>query len=115
MDECVKPEIQCEKYKYLGVVIDKNLNWKAQIEHVCKKVSKACGAISKLRHCLDTKLLVEVYHSLIHLYSRYGIMVGGFCSPRLSSPGVILLDFVPLDYLHPGFCSAQDFIPPSGP
>ena len=32
---------QCEKYKYLGVVIDKNLNWKAQIEHVCKKSIKS--------------------------------------------------------------------------
>jgi len=53
----------CEKYKYLGVVIDKNLTWKPQIEHVCKKISKACGAIAKLRHCMSTKLLVEVYLS----------------------------------------------------
>ena len=32
---------QCQSYKYLGVHIDKNLSWKAHIEHLCKKISKS--------------------------------------------------------------------------
>ena len=82
----------CEKYKYLGVVIDKNLTWKHQIEHVCKKISKACGAIAKLRHCMTTKLLVEVYHSLIHSYLRYGIMVWGMASDVNLHPLKVLVN-----------------------
>ena len=82
----------CEKYKYLGVVIDKNLTWKPQIEHVCKKISKACGAIAKLRHCMSTKLLVEVYHSLIHSYLRYGIMVWGTASDVNLHPLKVLVN-----------------------
>ena len=38
----------CEAYKYLGVFIDKNLNWESHIEYITQKISKACGALAKL-------------------------------------------------------------------
>ena len=38
----------CEAYKYLGVFIDKNLNWESHIEYITQKISKACGARAKL-------------------------------------------------------------------
>ena len=28
---------QCDRYKYLGVMIDKNLTWKSHIEHISTK------------------------------------------------------------------------------
>ena len=65
---------ECDKYKYLGVIIDKNLSWKPHVEYISGKISKACGALAKLRHCIGTNVLVEIYHALIHSYVRYGIL-----------------------------------------
>ena len=68
---------ECDHYKYLGVIIDKNLSWKKHIEYISKKISKACGSLANLRYCVNIDLLREVYHSLIHSYLRYGILVWG--------------------------------------
>ena len=40
-------------------------------------MSKACGALSKLRHCVDLDTLKNVYYALVHSYLRYGIIVWG--------------------------------------
>ena len=68
---------RCEQYKYLGVYFDKDLSWKPHIAYVSQKVSKACGALTKLRHYVDIETLREVYHALIHSYLRYGIIAWG--------------------------------------
>ena len=76
----------CDHYKYLGVVVDKNLSWKPHVEYISKKISKACGSMVNLRYSINTKLLVEVYHSLIHSYLRYGIIVWGNASNSILQP-----------------------------
>ena len=68
---------ECDRYRYLGVIIDNNLSWKRHIEYISKKISKACGSLANLRYCVNIDLLREVYHSLIHSYLRYGILVWG--------------------------------------
>ena len=77
---------KCDRYKYLGVVIDNKLNWKAHVEHISSKVSKACGVLAKLRHCLSSNVLVEIYHALIHSYLRYGILTWGTASDAAIKP-----------------------------
>ncbi len=74
------PLEQCNSYKYLGIFIDKDLNWSTHIEYITKKVLKACGAIAKLRHYVDIDILKNVYFSLVHSYVRYGISVWGKAS-----------------------------------
>lgn len=71
---------QCDTYKYLGVYFDKDLNWKAHIDYISKKISKSCGSLAKIRHCLEIDTLREVYHALIHSYLRYGIIAWGSAS-----------------------------------
>ena len=80
------PLEQCDKYKYLGVMMDKNLTWKYHIEYISTKISKACGALAKLRHCVDCNVLTEVYHALIHSYVRYGIIAWGTASESVLKP-----------------------------
>ena len=72
---------QCSSYKYLGIFIDKDLSWNTHIQHVTKKVLKACGAMAKLRHsfCIDT--LKNVYYSLVYSYIRYGFFIWGNSPP----------------------------------
>ena len=52
-----KKLVQCDSYKYLGIFFDKDLNWKAHIEYLCSKISKAVGSLFKLRHCVDIEIL----------------------------------------------------------
>ena len=51
-----------------------------------KKISKACGSLANLRYCVNVNLLREVYHSLVHSYLRYGILVWGNASESTLQP-----------------------------
>ena len=86
------PLLKCDQYKYLGVVIDKNLCWKQHIEYISTKISKACGILSRLRHCLNSLVLVEIYNALIHSYVRYGIIVWGNASEATLKPLQVLIN-----------------------
>ena len=76
----------CASYKYLGVYFDKDLSWKPQIEHVCKKVSKACGALAKTRHFVDEDTLASIYYALINSYVRYGAVAWGNATTEVLQP-----------------------------
>ena len=73
-------------HKYLGIHFDNNLDWNQHIQHVCNKVSKACGALAKLRHCVPVQILVDVFNALIHSYLRYGIITWGSASANALKP-----------------------------
>ena len=61
-----KKAIEQKDYvKYLGVLIDSQLNFKAHISSVAKKVARTVGLISKLRYYMNQKTLMMIYHSLI--------------------------------------------------
>ena len=81
---------ECNSYKYLGIFIDKNLTWQAHIQHICKKISKASGALSKLRHCVSIDTLINVYYALVHSYLRYGILAWGTSSSTVLKPLKVL-------------------------
>ena len=81
---------QCCTYKYLGIVIDDKLDWRAHIEYICKKVSKGCGALAKLRHSVSFEVLKEVYYALCYSYLRYGIMIWGNAAESIIDPIQIL-------------------------
>ena len=66
---------RCKSYKYLGVVFDEKLNWDAHINHIAPKISRGCGALARLRNYTSIDVLKNVYHSLIHSYLRYGIVI----------------------------------------
>ena len=55
-------------------------------------MSKACGALVKLRHCVSINLLREVYHALINSYIRYGILVWGTAAKSTIEPLQTLVD-----------------------
>ena len=76
----------CDNYKYLGVFFDNKLDWKVHVNYICSKISKSCGALAKLRHCVDTKTLLNVYHALVNSYIRYGIIVWGNASKNIIKP-----------------------------
>ena len=63
--------------KYLGIIIDCNLNWKHHINYVTLKISKTVGIISKLRYYIPNNVLLDIYKSLISPYLTYGVAAWG--------------------------------------
>ena len=57
--------------KFLGVIIDENLTWKNHIEVVENKISKNIGVLYRASHLLDSKNLLNIYFSFIHIYISY--------------------------------------------
>ena len=68
---------KCSSYKYLGVYIDENLNWKAHVDYICGKITKVCGMLSKLRHCVGYDILKMVYYALVTSHLQYCNLVWG--------------------------------------
>ena len=77
---------KCDSYTYLGVFIDKDFNWKTHISYIAKKISKACGALAKARHCVDVDTLKTIYYALVHSYLRYGLTAWGNASSAALQP-----------------------------
>ena len=60
--------------KYLGVLIDNKLTYKAQIEVVKQKVSKGISLLAKLRHFVPPDTLKKFYYAQIQPFIDYGIL-----------------------------------------
>jgi hypothetical protein len=63
--------------KYLGIIMDSNLNWKEHVHELCKKISRGIGILSKLRHFVTKKILTQVYYSIIYPYLTFGVLIWG--------------------------------------
>ena len=46
LGDTMSPNDSC---KYMGVVLDKTLNFKEHVDTICKKLSKFCGLIYRIR------------------------------------------------------------------
>ena len=65
--------------KYLGVHLDEHLNWKPQISSIATKLQRANGALSKLRHYVPQKVLLNIYHAIFGSHIRYASQIWGLC------------------------------------
>ena len=72
-----------EEFNFLGIILDKNLNWKSHISHICKKISKTTGILCRLKRLVPQDVLLTLYNSLILPYLNYGILVWGHKSTKL--------------------------------
>ena len=64
--------------KYLGVLIDKHLSWDHQLNSLNLKLSRSVGILAKLRHYLNYKTLLAVYHATFDSHINYCIQTLGF-------------------------------------
>lgn len=60
--------------KYLGIMIDKNVNWKPHINNLKTKLAKAVGILYRIRYYLNKNSLNLLIHSLIISHLKYGII-----------------------------------------
>ena len=72
--------IPVDYVKYLGMYIDKYLSWNFHILELCKKLSRANGILSKLRHYAPFKTCLQVYYALFYSHLGYGCNIWGLTS-----------------------------------
>ena len=64
-----------EHVKYLGVYIDQYLSWDLHVNQLSKKLSRANGVLSKLRHFVPKNTLISVYYAIFYSHMIYGCSV----------------------------------------
>lgn len=63
--------------KFLGVIVDNQLNWHEHINSVAKKLSSALYGINKVKFILTPKELKILYYALAHPFIDYGLALWG--------------------------------------
>ena len=66
--------------KYLGMYIDKYLDWKHHISILSKQLSRANGVLSKLRYNARIDICLQVYYSIFFSNMTYGWNLWGLSS-----------------------------------
>ena len=63
--------------KYLGIYMDKDLNWQKHIDYVHKKIVKFVGLFHKRRSFLPNDCCKNLYFAFVHSTISYGIEIYG--------------------------------------
>ena len=64
---------QVNEIKFLGLILDYNLSFKAHISYIANKISKSVGILYKIRDFVPPDVLRSLYYSFIHPYITYGL------------------------------------------
>lgn len=68
--------------KNLGLMMDSNLNWYAQVNAVCNKVYNALHSLVLLRHCTPQHIRIQLARSLLVPLFDYGDTLFGLVSTK---------------------------------
>ena len=63
--------------KYLGILIDSNLNWSFHTEVLTAKLSRAIGMLAKIRHYVSKNTLRMIYFGIFSSLLTYGSQIWG--------------------------------------
>ena len=69
--------VRTNSTKYLGIIIDEQLNFKMQIQHLVKRVRKISGIFRRLRYIGNLELLINIYKALCESVTGYCISAWG--------------------------------------
>lgn len=69
--------LQEEGVKFLGVLIDENLDWKLQVTNIKKKISKGNYLLWRYKRKLTDKMRQVIYESFIRTHITYCLTVWG--------------------------------------
>ena len=71
--------------KYLGIYLDSILSGKYHCELLSKKLRRANGMLSKVRHYVPTEELKSIYHSIFSSHMIYGCQIWGQASQNVQN------------------------------
>ena len=65
------------QFNFIGITLDKHLNWNAHTNTLFGKISRNTGILNKIKLFLPSRILKTIYSSLILCQLNYGILVWG--------------------------------------
>merc|ERR1739842_104788 len=66
--------------RYLGLILDEYLNWRAHIDDLCMKLKRLFPIFYNLRNYLNKKQVRAIYFSMIFSRIKFGCTTYGLCS-----------------------------------
>jgi len=63
--------------KFLGVIIENTLSWKAHIDHLLPKLCMACYSVRTVKPFMCQENQKSIYYSHFHSFMTYGIIFWG--------------------------------------
>ena len=63
--------------KFLGLILDSNLNWKAHTNFVSVKIARVIGLLHRLKFVFPKQILFSIYNSLILPHMSYSLLAWG--------------------------------------
>ena len=77
-------QIEClEHFNFLGLTIQKNLNWTQHINKIATKISRVVGILKNLKSYLPQRTLLTIYFSLLSSHLNYQILSWGYDLERI--------------------------------
>ena len=64
-------------FKFLGITIDENLNWKEHVNEICKKLDRYVYALYRLRQTVSLEAALAAYHGYVSSVLGYGLVMWG--------------------------------------
>lgn len=64
-----------EPVKFLGIVIQNDMEWHSHIRYLIPKINKGVFIIRKLSYMVSTEILLSVYFGFIHSHLTYGTII----------------------------------------
>jgi hypothetical protein len=65
------------EFNFLGILIDRHINWKPHISYLRNKLSKVNAIFNKLKHTVPKTTLILLYNTMFLPYLNYGILLWG--------------------------------------
>lgn len=67
----------CSSVKYLGVILQENLEWNLHLNTLNLKLNRAIGLLCKIRHYVPKFLLKTLYYTIFHSHLIYACQIWG--------------------------------------
>ena len=79
-----------EHAKFLGVIIDTNMNFKNHINYVTNKIAKHAGILYRIKDCMPPKTRITYYNSFVLPYLNYNIIHWGSTNVTHLNPLIVV-------------------------
>ena len=74
---------QVRTFDFLGLVINDTLSWKDHVNKISLKITKVIAVMRKIKHLVNSSILLKIYNSLILSRIHYGILCWGYEHKRI--------------------------------